>query len=146
MAVCTFGARLVVDFAVIIADATIIDASRQRVTTATQDSARTARVCTVAAKKVESVLGSVGSYDDADATVGDQDALELGIRVALHLYLHAYSLIQTSETNTLWQDLMKELKELAEKRVSEVQPQFGSPDMSGLDRIYPTDQWDNSEA
>lgn len=138
MATCTFGVRIGVDLAVIIASPTLIDASRQRVTTATEDTTRTARVCVLAAKKVESVLGAVGSYDDADATIGDQDALEIGIRIALHLYLHAYSMVQTAETNALWQDLLKELRELAEKRVAEVTPVYGQPDNTELDALYPT--------
>lgn len=138
MASCTFGARIAVDLAIIIASPTVIDASRQRVTTATEDTTRTARVCVLAAKKVESVLGSVGLYDDADATIGDQDALEIGIRIATHLYLYQHSLIQTPATLELWRGLLSELRELADKRCAEVTPQYGQPDNTELDALYPT--------
>lgn len=145
MATCTFAARLVIDLAVIVASPTIIDASRQRVTTATEDSARTARVCSLAAGLVEGVLGSVGTYDDTLATTGDQTALEIALRIALHLYLHNYSLIQTGETDVMYQNLLLELNLLNDRRSSAVSPQLGTLDLLTLDRLYPTTPSWNSE-
>lgn len=138
MAACTFSARLVIDLAIVIASPTIIDASRQRVTTATEDTTRTARVCDMAAAKVVSVLGDVGAYDTSDGSIGDLQALDIGLRIAMHLYLHHFSLIQTTETDTMWQNLLDELDGLAARRSAEVPPQLGQLDLTELDRLYPT--------
>ena len=137
MAVCTFAARLVIDVSLVLAAETVIDLSRQRDVTATHNTAFTTRVCKMAANKVEAILGDVGSYDDSDITVGDQDALELGLRLAILFYSNTFTLMQTPDNREALRELIDEIKELAAVRVDEVRPQFGEPDTSDVDNIYP---------
>lgn len=95
MATATFAARIALDLAALVASATMIDLSRQRDATATENTARTTRVAQMAAAKVESRLGSAGSYDDTDGTIGDQIWLDLGVRIALLYYSQVYTFTLT---------------------------------------------------
>lgn len=95
MAACTFSARIALDLAALVASATMIDLSRQRDATATENTARTTRVAQMAAAKVESRLGSSGSYDDTDGTIGDQIWLDFGVRIAMLYYSQVYTFTLT---------------------------------------------------
>ena len=53
MAAATFPERIQDDLAILIAGATVIDLSQQRTATATEDAAKTLRVCEMAAAKIE---------------------------------------------------------------------------------------------
>ena len=116
MAVATFAERIQDDLTVLIADQTLIDLSRQRDATATQDVPRTLRVSQMAASKVESVLGDVGSYDDTDGTIGDQQALDYGIRIALLYYSQMYTLTMTDAGQAMQGGVLEELENLAVQR------------------------------
>jgi len=95
MATATFAARIALDLAVLLANQAMIDLSRQQDATATENTARTTRVSQMAAAKVESRLGSAGSYDDTDGTIGDQIWLDLGVRIALLYYSQVYTFTLT---------------------------------------------------
>lgn len=119
MATATFAERIQDDLAVLIADKTLIDLSRQRDATATQETARTLRVCQMAAAKVESKLGDVGSFDDTDGTIGDQTALDFGVRVAMMLYSQMYSLTLTEAGRDTFVSVMTEIDAEADVRRQE---------------------------
>ncbi len=114
MAACTFAQRLVVDLGVLLASATVIDLSRQRDATATENTARTARVAQLAAAKIESRLGSAGAYDDADGTVGDQKWIDLGLRLAVLYYSQIYSLVLTEAGTGYLASVLEELEMYSE--------------------------------
>ena len=69
--------------------------------------------------KVEAVLGSVGSYDDTDDTVGDMTALDLGVRLGqLNLTVAAKG-GDDDGTRADRQAIHAELREEAERRRQE---------------------------
>jgi len=116
MAAITFAERIQDDLALLVADQSLIDLSRQRDATATEDTSRTLRVCQMAAAKLEGILGDAGSYDDTDVTIGDLQMLDLGVRLALRYYASVYSLTLTAEKQGLVEGIMAEAEALAKSR------------------------------
>lgn len=146
MATATFAERIQDDLTVLIADATLIDLSRQRDATATQNTARTLRVAQMAAAKIESRLGAAGSYDDTDGTIGNQVFLDFGIRWALMLYSQMYSLALTDAGVVMINMLREEIEELRESLVQEADLGTGIMDNDDLNARYPHSTWETEDA
>jgi len=145
MATATFAERIQDDLALLIADSTLIDLSRQRDATVTQDTDKTLRVCQMAASKVESVLGDAGSYDDADGTIGDQTFLDFGIRMALLYYSQIYTFTLTDKGVASMEFLMAEMESYAKGLRQEAStPVIDGPDNDKLNLRYPDSTWDSS--
>ncbi|MCZ7608501.1 MAG: hypothetical protein M5U25_21150 [Planctomycetota bacterium] len=119
MAACTFAERIALDLAVLVASASIIDLSRQRDATATENTARTTRVCQMAAAKVESRLGSAGSYDTVDGTIGEQIWLDFGVRLALLYYSQVYTFTLTEKGMSYVGAVREEIEEYRQTLVQE---------------------------
>lgn len=142
MATCTFAARIALDLALVVTSPSMIDFSRQRDATATEDTARTARVCQLAAAKVESRLGSAGSYDDTDATIGDQVFLDFGSRIALLRYSQVYSLVLTDTGTSYIGTVIEELEEYRETLVAEqIKLGVAKVDNTDLNKRRPHSTW-----
>lgn len=134
----TLQAQIVTELAVVIASANMIDLSNQRDTDVAEDTTRTAKVAELAAAKVKSYLG------DVDST--DVQAVDIGLRIALLYYSNNYSLIQGQAGRDALQSIYAELDELRQSRLSEIEPQLGSPDLTNLDALYPTEtEWDDPD-
>lgn len=132
----TLASQIATDLAVLVASANIIDLSNQRDTDATEDTTRTARVCAMAAAKVQSYLG------DVDGT--DLQAVDIGVRLAAVYYSASYPLLSTKQD--VLSNIYAELAELRESRLSEVEPQLGEVDLTNLDAVYPTEpEWNTEE-
>ena len=119
MASVTFSAKIVLDLALLVADQTIIDLSRQRDSTAGQLTTRTVRVSEHAAAAVEAKLGTVGAFDDTDQAIGDLAALDIGTRLALLRYSQVYPLTFTDAGTAMISEIKTELEDLAASRRQE---------------------------
>jgi len=119
MASCTYAERIALDLAVLIASDSMIDLSRQRDATATENTVRTTRVCQMAAAKVESRLGSAGSYDDTDGTIGEQIWLDFGVRMALLYYSQVYTFTLTEKGMNYVGAVREEIEEYRQTLVQE---------------------------
>lgn len=142
MAACTFAQRVAVDLGVLLASATVIDLSRQRDTTTTENTARTTRVAQLSAAKIESRLGSAGSYDDTDGTIGDQKWLDLGIRLAMFYYSQVYSLVLTDAGTRYLSSVLEELELFSDVlRQEATLGVVAKVDNDGRDARYPHSTW-----
>lgn len=146
MAAATFAERIALDLALLVADATIIDLSRQRDGTAGQLTTRTVRVTEMAAAKVESVLGDVGAYDDTISTQGDQAALDVGIRMALYYYSQIYTLTLTDAGVAALENLLEELDTLAKRRrQANATPVVDTLDNDAINARHDSSVWDDDD-
>lgn len=142
MASATFAERIALDLAILVANSSMIDFSRQRDATATENTARTDRVSQLAAAKVESRLGSAGSYDDTDATIGNQIWLDFGTRIALLRYSQVYSLTLTDFGVGYIGSVHDELEEFRETLVQEaIKLTVGKVDNTALNKRRPNSTW-----
>lgn len=119
MATATFAARIQLDLVILISAPSLIDLTNQRDLDTVTNTVLLGRVCQMAAAKIGSKLGDVGDYDDTDGTIGDQEALDLGIRLALHYLTNVYTLTQTQESLTAQKAIFDELDYLAKSRRQE---------------------------
>lgn len=146
MATATFAERIQDDLAVLISDPTMIDLSRQRNATATEDTTKTIRVAQMAAAKVESRLGSAGSYDDTDGTVGKQIFLDFGVRIALMRYSQVYSLVLTDAGRLYIGSVNQELEEYRMSLVQEASnPVVASHDNDEFNQRHDGPNWDDDD-
>lgn len=142
MAVATFPERIQDDLTLLVADKTLIDLSNQRDSDTNEDSARTLRVCQMAAANIERKLGDVGLYDDTDGTIGDLEALDLGVRLALYRYATSYTLKLTAAGQEVIGTVLEELEDLAKSRRQENStPVIGIPDNDGLNARHSSSVW-----
>jgi len=142
MATATFAERIALDLALIVANPSMIDFSRQRDATATENTARTTRVCQLAAAKVESRLGAAGSYDDTDATIGNQIWLDFGTRLALLRYSQVYTLTLTDFGVGYIGSVHEEIEEYRETLVQEaVKLVVGKVDNTALNKRRSHSTW-----
>jgi len=99
----------------------------------------------MAAAKIESRLGSAGSYDDTDATIGNQIFLEFGIRYAILLYSSIYTLMFNDSAKTTLDDLKAEIEQYRQTLVTNAStPIVVTRDNDKLNAQY-TDKWDTEE-
>jgi len=119
MATATFAERISLDLAILISPSSLIDLTNQRDTDALVNTNLLDRTSQMAAAKIQSRLGDVGSYDDTDGTIGDQQALDLGIRLSLHYLTNVYTLTLTDAGQAAQRQLFEEIELLARSRRQE---------------------------
>lgn len=146
MAAISYAARIQLDFAVLIASATMVDLSRQRDATAGENTVKTTRVSQMAAAKVESRLGPAGQYDDTDGTIGDQIFLDLGLRLALLYYSQFYTLTLTDAGTAAIVSIRTELEEQRVSMVQEAMLGTSVMDNTKLNDRYPHSKWGSENA
>ena len=131
---------MVLDLTILLSSASLVDLTNQRDADAATNATLLSRVCDMSVAKVESVLGTVGGYDDTDLTVGDQPALELGIRLAMHYLRSTFTLTGTNPEE--WAALLSELEILATRRRRENStPVLSKPDNTPLNTRHPHSTW-----
>ena len=142
MAVATYAERIALDLAILISNDTLIDLSRQRDATATENTARTTRVSQMAAAKIESRLGAAGNYDTTDTTVGKQIFIEFGVRYAILLYSSIYTFTFSDSAKTTLDDLKAEIEEYRGTLITNAStPVVGTRDNDDLNNRY-TNDWE----
>lgn len=115
---------------------TLLDLSRQRDATATEDTTRTTVAAEHAADEVRMYLGS--SVDSTDAT-----AVALGSKLAYFQYKTVWTGRVDLDDVTFLSTIRTELKQEAERRVLEEDlPYLGDVDHSAIDARYPSTDWD----
>lgn len=92
MATCTFLARLEIEFRLLVPGERITALSRGTSGGTTEVTTRTTAFACLAANTWEARMGSAGSYDDADGTVGNQTAKGWGTRYMMAMYRDAFAL------------------------------------------------------
>lgn len=143
MAVVTFAERIALDLALLIADITIRELSKQRGDPTSEDTSKTTRVSQMAASRVTRRLGDSGSYDDTDATIGDQTFLEFGMRYAIVLYSSTYSFRFSDAARETEKELKLEIEEYRMTLTLEAStPVVKTRDNDDLNRRY-TQDWDS---
>lgn len=130
----TLAAALQTNLTAVVAAATLTDLSRQRETTAGENTARTAAVCAMAAAKVQAYLGNV---DDSDA-----QAVAWGTDLAALEYAARWPMTLPDTALASRDRVMQELERLAASRVAEnADPVAAERDFTGLDTRYPATKW-----
>lgn len=117
MATCTLAARIAIDLRLLTATQRVINASGGPGEGTSEVTTRTAAHARMAAGKVQSVLGDVGSYDDTDGTIGDQEALQWACRWAWKQMSVGF---QMQPDDALPQSDAQMLQELADLRAARV--------------------------
>lgn len=141
MASITFAQRIQDDLQVLIASNTLIDLTNQRDSDATEDTDISLRASQFAAAKIESILGSAGTYDDTDQTIGDQVMLDLGVRLAYER-LRRMTGVWDTEDEDVEKQIVEEAKDLNETRVQEnALPVRKSKDNEELNKRYKSSEW-----
>lgn len=141
MASITFAQRIQDDLQVLIASDTLIDLTNQRDTDANEDTDISLRASQFAAAKIESILGSAGTYDDTDQTIGDQVMLDLGTRLAYERLRRMTGVWDTADEDVEKQ-IVEEAKDLNEARVQEnALPVRKSKDNEELNKRYKSSEW-----
>lgn len=141
MATCTFPVAIATYYRIVVASAHVISGSRQRSATATEDTAHTNAVANLVAAKVESILGPVGSFDDADISIGDTEALDIALRLMPIYVFNTFSLTKKGDAQTSFELLIEELENLNTSRSQEVGPVVKSPDNTRLNNQFKSSTW-----
>lgn len=92
MAACTFAARLIVEFRLLVPAERITALSRGTSGGTSEVTTRTTAMADIAAGTWSARMGDPGAYDDSDGTVGNQTAKSWGVRYMMHLYRDAFAL------------------------------------------------------
>lgn len=141
----TLSQRVYLDLAVLVSGSSLIDLSRQRDVTTSQDIIKTSRVCDMAAGKVESVLGVAGVYGSHDLTIGDYSFLDFGIRLALLYYSQVYSFTLSDKGTGSMESLLAEVQQYAKGLRQEAStPALSTQDNDKLNKRRNVDTWDSS--
>lgn len=119
---------------------TLVDLSRQRSATTTEDTARTAAYAASAAVLVKAKLGlSIDSTDEV--------AVQLGTVYAFSLAAVVYSLTLTDAGVAFIKDIRKQLDDEAKsRRQAGYSPVKAAQDFTDIDLRYPVKQWDETNA
>lgn len=110
MAACTFAARLVIEFRLLVPAERITALSRGTSGGTSEVTTRTTAFADHAAAIWTSRMGSPGAYDDSDGTVGNQTAKAWGTRYMMRLYRDAFALGSVDGGLAGDADLMEELE------------------------------------
>jgi hypothetical protein len=119
MAVVSFAVMIATAYRGVVASAFVIDGSQQRTSTGTEDATKTNKTARLVAAKCESILGPVGTFDDADDTVGDYDALDIAVRMMPLYVFNTFSLTKKGDGRDSFNGLLAELETLADARRQE---------------------------
>lgn len=145
MASITFAQRIQDDLQVLIASDTLIDLTNQRDTDSSEDTDISLRASQFAAAKIESILGSAGTYDDTDQTIGDQVMLDLGVRLAYER-LRRMTGVWDAEDEDVEKQIVEEAKDLNGARVQEnALPVRKSKDNEELNKRYKSSEWPDDD-
>lgn len=119
MATITFRARIESELRILVGEQRLNDASNAGDPGTTEDTSRTAGFARNAAAKTESLLGGVGTFDDADNDAGDQEALQWAVRWSWLLYRKSFRMIEDIDAADERRELISELMSLQATRVAE---------------------------
>ena len=145
MATITYAARIQDDLQLLISSPTMIDATNQRDADVVENTALSLRASQMAAAKIEGILGEAGNYDDADGTIGDQQMLDLGIRLAMLYMTQVYSLTLNQAGVDYIGSVIDEAKDLARSRRQAVAPILKSIDSDDLNKRHDGSTWPDDE-
>lgn len=137
--------RTVLDLIELVADNTLVDLSRQRAVGDTKEWNRLNRVCVLAAARVESILGSAGSYTTHDLTVGDLTFLDFSTRWAILSFSNVYTLTMSDKGTDGMESLRVELQQYARGLRQEASsPVIVERDNDKRNARYPDSTWDSN--
>lgn len=120
------------------ANPTIVDLSRQRSSSGTEDTAKTTAAAENAAAEVEGILGD-------GLTDADKQAVAIGTRLALLQYSTVWSLQLGDAGHKFIGAAMKDLEKLATRRALEVDWSATDHDYANLDKRFPARAWDGDD-
>jgi hypothetical protein len=119
MAAITFAGAIELELRALAGTQRLVDLSRAADPGETEVTARTIRFAQNAAAKCEAKLGSIGAFDDADATIGDRQALDWATRWAWLMMRGAFAMAGDIDVSAERRELLQELDDLRMARVQE---------------------------
>lgn len=119
MATCTLAVRIATSLRLVMRNQALINASSGPGEGTSEVTTRTNECAGIASDTYEARMGSPGSFDDADRTVGDRRALSWGVRYARLIFTSGFGLIDPDTYDGAETRLMRELDVYAMGAVQE---------------------------
>lgn len=114
MATCTLTVRIATSLRLVMRNQALINASSGPGEGTSEVTTRTNECAGIAADTYEARMGSPGSFDDTDRTVGDRRALSWGVRYARLIFTSGFGLVDPDTYDGAEKRLLDELEGYAD--------------------------------